>query len=157
MAGQEPADGSGVPARAATTTPRAAAGTPSSDVRSRAGDSADRVTTRRIPPPLGRTVSTHGTFTWRGPAAAVTFVAVRPASPRAATPDRAGRGGAGATTAPSDIPTVSPRGPEELVRPLPDGRGWSHGQALTDPRTGEILAGRVRLGSQRTEQVTALA
>ncbi|NJP66762.1 DUF5117 domain-containing protein [Streptomyces sp. ventii] len=38
-----------------------------------------------------------------------------------------------------------------------DGRGWSHGQALTDPRTGEILAGRVRLGSQRTEQVTALA
>ncbi|MFX4292254.1 zinc-dependent metalloprotease [Streptomyces bohaiensis] len=38
-----------------------------------------------------------------------------------------------------------------------DGRGWSHGQALTDPRTGEILAGRVRLGSQRVEQVTALA
>ncbi|MFE7979441.1 zinc-dependent metalloprotease [Streptomyces shenzhenensis] len=38
-----------------------------------------------------------------------------------------------------------------------DGRGWSHGQALTDPRTGEILHGRVRLGSQRVEQVTALA
>ncbi|WP_428933772.1 zinc-dependent metalloprotease [Streptomyces sp. ACT015] len=38
-----------------------------------------------------------------------------------------------------------------------DGRGWSHGQALTDPRTGEILHGRVRLGSQRVAQVTALA
>ncbi|WP_258036884.1 MULTISPECIES: zinc-dependent metalloprotease [unclassified Streptomyces] len=38
-----------------------------------------------------------------------------------------------------------------------DGRGWSHGQALTDPRSGEILSGRVRLGSQRLEQVTALA
>ncbi|MGW2262012.1 zinc-dependent metalloprotease [Streptomyces sp. NPDC001780] len=38
-----------------------------------------------------------------------------------------------------------------------DGRGWSHGQGLTDPRTGEIVCGRVRLGSQRVEQVTALA
>ncbi|MFC9430938.1 zinc-dependent metalloprotease [Streptomyces sp. NPDC056987] len=38
-----------------------------------------------------------------------------------------------------------------------DGRGWSHGQGLTDPRTGEILSGRVRLGSQRVEQITALA
>ncbi|MEV7085150.1 zinc-dependent metalloprotease [Streptomyces sp. NPDC093085] len=38
-----------------------------------------------------------------------------------------------------------------------DGRGWSHGQGLTDPRTGEILCGRVRLGSQRVEQITALA
>ncbi|MFE4058082.1 zinc-dependent metalloprotease [Streptomyces sp. NPDC059096] len=38
-----------------------------------------------------------------------------------------------------------------------DGRGWSHGQALTDPRTGEIICGRVRLGSQRVEQITALA
>ncbi|MFI6697879.1 zinc-dependent metalloprotease [Streptomyces sp. NPDC050509] len=38
-----------------------------------------------------------------------------------------------------------------------DGRGWSHGQALTDPRTGEIISGRVRLGSQRVEQITALA
>lgn len=38
-----------------------------------------------------------------------------------------------------------------------DGRGWSHGQSLTDPRSGEILHGRVRLGSQRVAQVTALA
>ncbi|MEV7423407.1 zinc-dependent metalloprotease [Streptomyces sp. NPDC091212] len=38
-----------------------------------------------------------------------------------------------------------------------DGRGWSHGQGLTDPRTGEIICGRVRLGSQRVEQITALA
>jgi hypothetical protein len=36
------------------------------------------------------------------------------------------------------------------------GRGWSHGQALTDPRSGEILTARVRLGSQRLEQVRAL-
>ncbi|MBA2813101.1 zinc-dependent metalloprotease [Streptomyces sp. KM273126] len=36
------------------------------------------------------------------------------------------------------------------------GRGWSHGQALTDPRTGEILTARVRLGSQRLDQVRAL-
>ncbi|CAL9596518.1 hypothetical protein SUDANB171_05321 [Streptomyces sp. enrichment culture] len=38
-----------------------------------------------------------------------------------------------------------------------DGRGWSHGQTLSDPRTGEILHGRVRLGSQRVAQLTALA
>ncbi|WP_381790309.1 zinc-dependent metalloprotease [Streptomyces niveus] len=38
-----------------------------------------------------------------------------------------------------------------------DGRGWSHGQGLTDPRTGEIISGRVRLGSQRVEQITAIA
>ncbi|MEW1825998.1 zinc-dependent metalloprotease [Streptomyces sp. NPDC088196] len=36
------------------------------------------------------------------------------------------------------------------------GRGWSLGQGLTDPRTGEILHARVRLGSQRAEQVRAL-
>lgn len=36
------------------------------------------------------------------------------------------------------------------------GRGWSLGQGLTDPRTGEILHARVRLGSQRLEQVRAL-
>jgi hypothetical protein len=36
------------------------------------------------------------------------------------------------------------------------GRGWSLGQGLTDPRTGEILHARVRLGSQRIEQVRAL-
>ncbi len=36
------------------------------------------------------------------------------------------------------------------------GRGWSLGQGLTDPRTGEILHARVRLGSQRVEQVRAL-
>ncbi|MEW1721979.1 zinc-dependent metalloprotease [Streptomyces sp. NPDC093109] len=36
------------------------------------------------------------------------------------------------------------------------GRGWSHGQGLTDPRTGEIVTGRVRLGSQRADQVRAL-
>ncbi|MFJ5104387.1 zinc-dependent metalloprotease [Streptomyces sp. NPDC088554] len=36
------------------------------------------------------------------------------------------------------------------------GRGWSHGQGLTDPRTGEIVAARVRLGSQRADQVRAL-
>jgi hypothetical protein len=37
------------------------------------------------------------------------------------------------------------------------GRGWSRGARLTDPRTGEIVTGRVLLGSQRVEQVTALA
>jgi hypothetical protein len=37
------------------------------------------------------------------------------------------------------------------------GRGWSRGAGLTDPRTGEIITGRVLLGSQRVEQVTALA
>ncbi|MFI8240171.1 zinc-dependent metalloprotease [Streptomyces sp. NPDC085866] len=36
------------------------------------------------------------------------------------------------------------------------GRGWSLGQGLTDPRTGEILHARVRLGSQRLDQVRAL-
>ncbi|MEV8540825.1 zinc-dependent metalloprotease [Streptomyces sp. NPDC051572] len=36
------------------------------------------------------------------------------------------------------------------------GRGWSLGQGLTDPRTGEILHARVRLGSQRVEQVRVL-
>ncbi|GHI01841.1 Matrixin [Streptomyces cellostaticus] len=36
------------------------------------------------------------------------------------------------------------------------GRGWSLGQGLTDPRTGEILHARVRLGSQRVDQVRAL-
>ncbi|MET8978911.1 zinc-dependent metalloprotease [Streptomyces sp. NPDC004539] len=36
------------------------------------------------------------------------------------------------------------------------GRGWSLGQGLTDPRTGEVLHARVRLGSQRVEQVRAL-
>ncbi|MGW0876139.1 zinc-dependent metalloprotease [Streptomyces sp. NPDC002740] len=36
------------------------------------------------------------------------------------------------------------------------GRGWSMGAGLTDPRTGEIVLGRVRLGSQRVEQVRAL-
>lgn len=36
------------------------------------------------------------------------------------------------------------------------GRGWSMGAGLTDPRSGEIVAGRVRLGSQRVEQVRAL-
>ncbi|MFJ3667142.1 zinc-dependent metalloprotease [Streptomyces sp. NPDC090106] len=36
------------------------------------------------------------------------------------------------------------------------GRGWSMGAGLTDPRTGEIVFGRVRLGSQRVEQVRAL-
>jgi Met-zincin/Domain of unknown function (DUF5117) len=37
------------------------------------------------------------------------------------------------------------------------GRGWSRGAGLTDPRTGEIVTGRVLLGSQRVEQVTAIA
>lgn len=36
-------------------------------------------------------------------------------------------------------------------------RGWSQGAALTDPRTGEILSGRVRLGSQRIHQLTLIA
>lgn len=36
------------------------------------------------------------------------------------------------------------------------GRGWSQGSGLTDPRTGEILTGQVRLGSQRVEQVTKI-
>lgn len=37
------------------------------------------------------------------------------------------------------------------------GRGWSQGAAITDPRTGEILRGQVRLGSQRVHQLTLLA
>jgi hypothetical protein len=37
------------------------------------------------------------------------------------------------------------------------GRGWSRGAGLTDPRSGEIVNGRVILGSQRVAQVTALA
>ena len=31
-------------------------------------------------------------------------------------------------------------------------RGWSYGSAVTDPRTGEIIQGRVTLGSQRIRQ-----
>ena len=31
-------------------------------------------------------------------------------------------------------------------------RGWSYGEAVTDPRTGEIIKGNVRLGSQRVRQ-----
>jgi uncharacterized protein DUF4953/uncharacterized protein DUF5117 len=31
-------------------------------------------------------------------------------------------------------------------------RGWSYGETMTDPRTGEILKGNVRLGSQRVRQ-----
>lgn len=34
-----------------------------------------------------------------------------------------------------------------------NGRGWSMGAALTDPRSGEILKGNVRLGSQRVQQL----
>ena len=36
-------------------------------------------------------------------------------------------------------------------------RGWSFGAVHCDPRTGEILRGVVRLGSQRVEQVRAVA
>ena len=36
-------------------------------------------------------------------------------------------------------------------------RGWSFGAAHVDPRTGEILKGCVRLGSQRIEEVRSLA
>lgn len=36
-------------------------------------------------------------------------------------------------------------------------RGWSYGMTQVDPRTGEILRGVVRLGSQRIEQVRATA
>ncbi|MBO0811926.1 MAG: zinc-dependent metalloprotease [Microlunatus sp.] len=36
-------------------------------------------------------------------------------------------------------------------------RGWSYGMIQTDPRTGEILRGNVVLGSQRVEQVRAIA
>jgi hypothetical protein len=31
-------------------------------------------------------------------------------------------------------------------------RGWSYGNSLTDPRTGEIIQGRVSLGSLRDRQ-----
>jgi hypothetical protein len=31
-------------------------------------------------------------------------------------------------------------------------RGWSYGSSLTDPRTGEIIQGRVSLGSLRDRQ-----
>lgn len=37
-----------------------------------------------------------------------------------------------------------------------DARGFSMGAALTDPRSGEILKGNVRLGSQRIRQLTQL-
>ena len=36
-------------------------------------------------------------------------------------------------------------------------RGWSYGMSQSDPRTGEILRGNVVLGSQRVEQVRAMA
>jgi hypothetical protein len=36
-------------------------------------------------------------------------------------------------------------------------RGWSYGEALTDPRTGEILKGNVSLGSLRIRQDVAMA
>ncbi|MGW6012502.1 zinc-dependent metalloprotease [Streptomyces sp. NPDC055210] len=36
------------------------------------------------------------------------------------------------------------------------GRGWSMGAGLCDPRTGQIVKGNVRLGSQRVRQLTAL-
>jgi hypothetical protein len=36
-------------------------------------------------------------------------------------------------------------------------RGWSYGEALTDPRTGEILKGNVTLGSLRIRQDVAIA
>lgn len=35
-------------------------------------------------------------------------------------------------------------------------RGWSYGMTQVDPRTGEILRGVVRLGSQRIEQLRAI-
>jgi hypothetical protein len=31
-------------------------------------------------------------------------------------------------------------------------RGWSYGESVIDPRTGEILKGNVRLGSLRIRQ-----
>ena len=31
-------------------------------------------------------------------------------------------------------------------------RGWSYGSSLTDPRTGEIIKGKVTLGSLRVRQ-----
>lgn len=36
-------------------------------------------------------------------------------------------------------------------------RGWSYGMAHTDPRTGEILRGLVRIGSQRVEEIRSIA
>ena len=36
-------------------------------------------------------------------------------------------------------------------------RGWSYGNALTDPRTGEIIRGAVTLGSQRVRQDILIA
>jgi hypothetical protein len=36
-------------------------------------------------------------------------------------------------------------------------RGWSYGESVTDPRTGEILKGNVRLGSLRIRQDVLLA
>ena len=36
-------------------------------------------------------------------------------------------------------------------------RGWSYGNALTDPRTGEIIRGEVTLGSQRVRQDILIA
>ena len=36
-------------------------------------------------------------------------------------------------------------------------RGWSYGNAVTDPRTGEIIKGAVTLGSQRVRQDILIA
>src|SRR5690242_21066866 len=36
-------------------------------------------------------------------------------------------------------------------------RGWSYGNSLTDPRTGEIIQGRVSLGSLRDRQDLLIA
>ena len=36
-------------------------------------------------------------------------------------------------------------------------RGWSYGMTQVDPRTGQIVRGVVRIGSQRVEQVRAIA
>ncbi len=36
-------------------------------------------------------------------------------------------------------------------------RGWSYGETVTDPRTGEIIKGNVRLGSQRIRQDVLMA
>ena len=36
-------------------------------------------------------------------------------------------------------------------------RGWSYGQPIVDPRTGEIIRGNVTLGSQRVRQDILIA
>lgn len=57
---------------------------------------------------------------------------------------------------PDDVDILDPRINVVLWIHRAD-RGWSYGMVQIDPRTGEVLRGIVRLGSQRVEQVRAIS